>query len=252
LCNLPDIGKRLYEDRRMARHVSNTVAVGIAVDRSDSRSRVGGHGLSGGYPSTDLVQALFALKVAAGQFSFGECADSTGPESGDKPYEDLRGGESIWERPMAPDDLYAEPITKSAQAIACQVRVGQTRERTHIEKSRNLPGKVSARIFTINDGKVIANIVTNDDCIIDAIFERFDDVPEFWRPTQVVAGQAVNLRCRLRNGALRIDELPQRAIRRNLKTSYSQDGDFDDSRGPGVEAGGLSIKRDGLERHQWR
>ena len=70
---------------------------------------------------------------------------------------------------MAPDDLDAEPITKSAQAVACQVRIGQTRERAHIEKSRNLPGKASPRIFTIDDGEVIANVVTNDDRIIDAL-----------------------------------------------------------------------------------
>ena len=98
---------------------------------------------------------------------------------------------------MAPDDLNAEPVTKSAQAIAGQVRIGQTRERAHVEKSRNLPGKTGARIFTINDGKVIANIVTNDDRIIDALLERGDDVSEFGSAPQVLLGEAMDFRSRL-------------------------------------------------------
>jgi hypothetical protein len=72
---------------------------------------------------------------------------------------------------MAPDDFNPEPVTKSAQAIAGQVRIGQTRKRTHIEKSGDLPGEASARIFAIDDGKVIADIMSDDDRIIDATLE---------------------------------------------------------------------------------
>ncbi len=80
---------------------------------------------------------------------------------------------------MALDDLNAEPIAKSAQAVAGQVRIGQTRKGAHVEKSGNVPGETGERIFTINDGKVIANIVPNHDRIVDALLESGDDVSEF-------------------------------------------------------------------------
>ena len=90
---------------------------------------------------------------------------------------------------MAPDDFDAEPVTKSAQAIAGQVRIGQTRERTHIEKPRNLPSEAGARILAIDDGKIIADIVTDDDRIIDALLERGDDVAELGGAAQVLLGR---------------------------------------------------------------
>ncbi len=192
--SLPHVGRRIREGRSAARHISHTVAIGVAVYGGDHRRCVGSHRLRGGYPSADLVQALLARKIARGQFSLGERANSTGPETRDESYEDLRGGEGIRERPMAPYDLNAEPITESAQAIGGQVRIRETRERTHIEKSRDRPGETSARIFTIDDGKVIANIVTNDDGTVDALLERCHDVPEFWRAPQVLLGEAMDFR----------------------------------------------------------
>ena len=151
--------------------------------------------LSRGYPSADLVHALFAWKAARGQFGFRERANSTGPETRDKSYEDLSGGKGIRKRPMAPDDLDTEPIAKSAQAEASQVGIDQTRERTHIEKSRNLPGETGTRVFSIDYGKVVADIVTDDDRPVDALLERRHDVSEFWSTPQIVVGEAMDFRC---------------------------------------------------------
>ena len=88
---------------------------------------------------------------------------------------------------MAPMMLDAEPVTKSAQAIAGQVRIGQTRERAYVEKSRNLPSEAGTRIFAIDDGKVIADIMPDDDRIIDATLEGRHDVAELGGAAQVLA-----------------------------------------------------------------
>jgi hypothetical protein len=92
-----------------------------------------------------------AREVARGRFRFGQCANSTRPEARDKLYKDLRSGKGIWERPMALDELNSEPVTKSAQALAGQVRIGQACKGTHIEKPRNLPGETGARIFSLGE-----------------------------------------------------------------------------------------------------
>lgn len=89
---------------------------------------------------------------------------------------------------MALDDADPEPIAKSAQAIAGQVRIGQTRERTYVEKSGNPPREAGTQIFAIDDGKVIADIMPDDDRITDASLEGRHDVAELGSAAQVLAG----------------------------------------------------------------
>ena len=199
-----------------------------------------------------LIQALFARKIARGQFRFGKCANAARSETRDEPDENLCSGEGIWKGAMAPYDVDVEPITKSAQAVAGQVRIGQTRERTYVERSRNLPSETGARIFTIDDGKIVANIVTNDDCIVDSLIERGDDVAEFRSTPQVLLGNAMNFRGRSRNGELRTDEKSQRPLVRKPEPTHSQNGNLNNPRCPRVEARGLCINRDSVERHQRR
>ncbi len=86
------------------------------------------------------------------------------------------------------------------------MRIDEARKRTHIEVSRDFPSETGARILSIDDGKIIADIVTDDDRIVDALIERGDDVAELCSAPQLLLGEAVDLRRGGGNGAVRIDE----------------------------------------------
>ena len=88
---------------------------------------------------------------------------------------------------MALNDFDPEPVTKSAQAIAGQVWIGQTRECAYVEKPRYLPSEAGARIFAIDDRKVIADIMSDDDRIADATLEGRHDVAKLGGAAQVLA-----------------------------------------------------------------